>query len=200
MTEISIILFSLLATAFFAGTETAFVARLYHAGKGICEWWRHRPERILSTTLVGTNIAIVLASSVATERAIEIWGSIGEIYVTISLSIIALIFCEIIPKSAALRWSFRWTQIAAYPLVIFHWALIPVIAASTIFSRIITKIIEKLGPTDIPEPIEMMEVLQKPMHGLDEGRLLALILFLRFAGRRAMDIMLPLTKTVIVVH
>jgi len=196
MIDIIIILLCLVLTAFFAGTETAFVARLYRSGTGIVEWWRQRPERIIATTLVGTNLSIVIASSVATERAISLYGHWGELFVIIGMSLIALIFCEIIPKSAALRWSGTWTSLAGYPLLMFHWVLYLIIIVTSYFSRGITAIIEKISSDKSPAPAEMMEVLRKPMRGLDEGRLFALMVFLRFAGHRAMDIMIPSSKIV----
>ncbi len=194
MIDFVIILIGLLAAAFFSGTETAFIARLYRKSSGFAEWWRQRPERILSTTLVGTNLSIVIASAVATERAIMLFGAAGEIYITIVLSIIVLIFCETIPKSAALKWSEKWTKLSAFPLIIFHWILIIVIAITTAFSKTVTFILDKIGTEDYPQPVEMMEVIRKPFSGLDEGRLTALMVFLRFASRRIMDIMISSNK------
>ncbi|MCD6418642.1 DUF21 domain-containing protein [bacterium] len=194
MSDFLIILFGLFAAAFFSGTETAFISRLYRSESGLSEWWRRRPERILSTTLVGTNLAIVIASAVATERAVEWFGTAGELYITIILSVFILIFCETIPKSAALRWSERWTKLSAVPLAIFHWAAIAVIAITTTFSRIITAIFEKMGTPDYPQPMEMIEVIRKPFAGLDEGRVTILMVFLRFADRRVMDIMISSNK------
>lgn len=194
MIEIIIILFCLLCAGFFAGTETAFITRLYRVMSGIAEWWRQRPEKLLATTLIGTNLALIVASSLATEKAIEIWGTIGKIYTIITLSIISLIVCETLPKSAALRWSEKWTQIAALPLLIFRWILIVVIELTAGFSRLVTAILDKIGADEYPRPVEMMDALRKPVRGLDEGRLLALFVFLRFAERKIKDIMIPLGK------
>jgi len=195
MMNILIIFLGLLFTAFFAGTETAFVSRLYRKSSGLSEWWRQRPERLISTTLVGTNIAIVTATSIATEIAVENMGNFGEIYVTIGISIIALIFCETLPKSAGLRFSGKWTKAASPILWIFHIITFPVIAITTAFSRCVTLLLEKTGADDTPHPVELMELLRSPLKGLDTGRLLTILIFLRFAGRRLLDIMIPMTHT-----
>ena len=113
MISLGLIIIGLIFTAFFAGTETAFVSRLYKKSSGLVEWWQQRPEKLLATTLVGTNIAIVISASVATELAMEILGTYSELYITIGISIIALFFCEIIPKSLALEYSSMWTKKSA---------------------------------------------------------------------------------------
>ncbi len=194
ITEILIVFISLLFAAFFAGTETAFVTKLYRISSGPVEWWRRRPEAILTTTLLGTNIAIVTASSVATEIAVQNLGGFGELLVTIGLSVFALIFCETLPKSVALKRSEEWTRISAIPLLIFHFVMFVAIFAMTQFSKMITAVVERVGREDIPQPVEVMEVLRRPIRGLDEGRLVALLVFLRFAGRRVLDIMIPKNK------
>ncbi len=194
MTEIAIIVCGLVATAFFAGTETAFVARLYRPGRGPFEWWRQHPERIFATTLVGTNLSVILSSSVATEMAVEMWGTIGELYVTVILSIVVLIFCETLPKSVALKWNDLWSNLAAMPMTVFYGLFAIVIMLISAFARGVTKTIEKFSSPELPEPHELVEFLKKPMTGIDEGRLIALLVFLRFANRRVQDMMMPIGK------
>ncbi len=191
MTLLAIIL-GLALAAFFAGTETAFIARLYRKSSGLVEWWRRRPETLLATTLVGTNLAIVTATSLATEMAMKFWGANAEIYVTIIISIVGLIFCEVIPKSAALKYSATWTQKTAPILYFFHILLFPIVAVINVFSRGVTAALEKLGEETSPQPVELMEFLRRPLRGFDSGRLLTLLIFLRFAGKRVMDLMLPI--------
>ncbi len=192
--EILLIIAGLLGAAFFAGTETAFVSRLYRKTTGLAEWWRNHPEAMLATTLVGTNISIVVATAVATELATKTWGGLGGVYVTFGLSLVSLVLCEALPKSAALRWADAWTRAAAYVLFVLKWVMSPVIAATTAFSRAITSLLERIGAEEAPQPIELMEVLSKPIRGLDEGRLWALYIILRLAGRRVLDLMIPQGK------
>jgi CBS domain containing-hemolysin-like protein len=105
---IAILLAALLLTAFCSGSETAFsAASRIRAGVGRREG-KHRsgtvlrllesPELFLTTTLVGTNIGMVLASSVA----IAMTRPLGETWtepVTVGfMTIFILIFAEFIPK------------------------------------------------------------------------------------------------------
>ena len=73
--ELMIILGCLLGTAFFAGIETGVISinrmRLRHkveqgeASARIIERFLEHPDRLLGTTLVGTNLCMVVASILA---------------------------------------------------------------------------------------------------------------------------------------
>ena len=71
-----------------------------------------RPDRLLGTILVGNNVVNILAASIATVLAVDIWGEAGIAIATAGLTITVLIFGEITPKTlAALR-----PEAVAYPL------------------------------------------------------------------------------------
>lgn len=63
-----------------------------------------RPDRLLGTILVGNNVVNILAASIATVVATQIWGDAGIAVATVLLTMVLLIFGEITPKTfAALR-------------------------------------------------------------------------------------------------
>jgi len=87
-----------------------------------------RPDRLLGTILVGNNFVNILASSIATVLAMQLWGEAGIAIATIGLTIILLIFGEITPKTlAALR-----PEVIAYPvslpLILLQKVLYPLVA------------------------------------------------------------------------
>lgn len=87
-----------------------------------------RPDRLLGTILVGNNFVNILASSIATVLAMQLWGEAGIAIATIGLTIILLIFGEITPKTlAALR-----PEVIAYPvslpLLLLQKVLYPLVA------------------------------------------------------------------------
>jgi len=104
------ILFAVIASGFFAGIETGLLAadqlalfskKEKHVFYAITAYFLLiKPERLLSTTLIGTNIAVVTAAvllkSLLIEKGFPFWSSWAG---SLSLSIILLIFSEIIPKS-----------------------------------------------------------------------------------------------------
>jgi len=119
---VGLLVFLLLCSAFFSSSETGMLSlnryRLrHHAKEGhrgaqrASELLAH-PDRLLGTILVGNNFVNILASSIATVLAMQLWGEAGIAIATIGLTIILLIFGEITPKTlAALR-----PEIVAYPV------------------------------------------------------------------------------------
>ena len=103
------IIFSILLEAFFSGSETAFTSikfiKLVHLleRKDKAALQAHkilkRPDRLLATTLVGTNIAVVIASSFATKLAFQFNPVYASGIATAFMVPLILIFGEIVPKT-----------------------------------------------------------------------------------------------------
>lgn len=60
-----------------------------------------RPDRLIGLILIGNNLVNILASSIATVVAIELYGDAGIAIATIMLTVVILIFAEITPKTIA---------------------------------------------------------------------------------------------------
>lgn len=60
-----------------------------------------RFDELLTSILIGNNIANIFSSSLSTLIAIELWGQTGVAYATIATTVIVIIFGEILPKSYA---------------------------------------------------------------------------------------------------
>lgn len=134
-----------LMAAFFSGSETALISvnwiRLEHwldrgkAGARTLESFVTDPQRLLGTTLVGTNIAIIMTSSLAswwlTEK-LQGWrpGAVALIS-TVSVTLLMLLLGEILPKVVGRRHSDAITLKVVYPLRVFFWVFSPVIAVVT---------------------------------------------------------------------
>lgn len=130
-----LILFCTLSAAFFAGLETGLLAAdqltLYlKKEKGIyyaraADFLLLKPERLLGTTLIGTNISVVTAAIVVAstlrERGMESAAWIGSL----ALSLFLLIFTEIIPKSFFRRRADTIAVRLAPVLVVFHFIFLP---------------------------------------------------------------------------
>ena len=102
---------AVLVTALLSAAEMAFIAanrvRLRHlAETGDATAGRYleafrRPERMLSTAMMGVTIAHIAASSLATWALLPVSGGWTAFVVTISLVPVMLVFGEVIPKTAA---------------------------------------------------------------------------------------------------
>jgi CBS domain containing-hemolysin-like protein len=135
----------LVLAAFFSGSETALVSinwiRLEtwlekgRAGATALERFVTDPSRFLGTTLVGTNIAIVMTSSLASwklARAFPNWApSLVGVVSTGAVTVTLLVFGEIIPKIVGRRHSDAITLKVIHPLRVFYWIFSPVIWVAT---------------------------------------------------------------------
>ena len=144
---ILLIVLGFLMAAFFSGAETALVSinwiRLDHwleRGRGsakLLERFVADPHRMLGTTLVGTNIAVVMTSSVVSWKLSGILIPLGWSHVVVGLvSTLAvtpalLILGEIIPKVIGRRHSDVITLKVIHPLRFFYYVLSPVILLTT---------------------------------------------------------------------
>ncbi|MDQ6998980.1 MAG: CNNM domain-containing protein [Mariprofundus sp.] len=105
------LVFLLLLSAFFSGSETALtrarraLLRLRReqgdAGAEKAEALLDQPERMLSTILLGNNFVNIAASALATTLFISEYGEAGIIYATIAMTVVVLVFAEILPKTIA---------------------------------------------------------------------------------------------------
>jgi len=151
MTLVLILLVSCVACclvleSFFSGSETAIIsadrAQLRAAARRgdrrarLAESLLDEAESLLSTTLVGTNLAVVTGTSLATlvmAEAVRAWGmplSEGTL-TTLVMAPLILIFGEIVPKSLARANAHRITLRIAAPLRIAQRLMHPLVAAAS---------------------------------------------------------------------
>ena len=103
----------LLMSGFFSGSETALTAvsrtRMHALETGgsrraaLINRLRDRKERLLGALLLGNTMINVLASSLATAVLVEMFGQAGVVYATIGVTVMVLIFAEVLPKTYALH-------------------------------------------------------------------------------------------------
>ena len=85
-----------------------------------------RPEKLLSTILLGNNLVNTAAAALATALAISVWGAEqGILIATIGITIILLIFCETTPKTIATQHAERLSIIFARPVEVISWLFTP---------------------------------------------------------------------------
>ncbi len=125
-TTLGAIVFLLLLSAFFSGSETALTAAsrpLFHQlgrsgnerAKMVNRLRRNR-EQFLGSILIGNNLVNILASVLATRLLIEMAGEAGVIYATVVMTVLIVIFSEVLPKSYAIAHADRMA-LAVAPIV-----------------------------------------------------------------------------------
>lgn len=106
---------ALVVSAFFSAAEMAFIAanrgRLRHLAESghrtatrYLESFR-RPERVLSTAMMGVTLAHIVASSLATWALLPRWPNAAALVATAILTPVMLILGEVIPKAIAREWA-----------------------------------------------------------------------------------------------
>ena len=147
-----ILFICLFIAAFFSGTETAAVSTSkthlkYLAKRGdkkaiIVSNLFKKPDKFLRVVLIGTNVAVIIFSSVSSALAAHIWGNRGITISILLTTLIILIFCEIIPKTIAQNNPQNISLRAAYPMKTAYFIFYPVEVLfswiSNFFIRLIT--------------------------------------------------------------
>ena len=110
---LTIIFVLLLLSAFFSGSETALTAasrpymhQLEQTGDKratLVNKLQQDKVNLIGAILLGNNLVNILASALATSLLISIFGEAGVIYATIAMTLLVLIFSEILPKTYAIR-------------------------------------------------------------------------------------------------
>lgn len=60
-------------------------------------------DRLISSILLGNNAVNILASSLATSALIGLFGDVGVAYATVAMTVLVLIFGEVMPKTYAIN-------------------------------------------------------------------------------------------------
>ena len=110
---ISFIAFLLVLSGFFSGSETALTAasraRLHSKAREgsrkaqIVERMTENKERLIGALLLGNNLVNILASALATSVLIELFGDKGVVYATLVMTLIVVVFAEVLPKTWAIN-------------------------------------------------------------------------------------------------
>ena len=134
-----IVLVCLLLSAFFAGSETALTAssrasmmRLEKHGNrraGLVNRLLAQRERLLGALLFGNNAVNIAASALATDVLLTWFGHAGVVYATVVMTIIVVVFAEILPKTAAFNAPDRIALLVARPMNVIVKVLGPVLMA-----------------------------------------------------------------------
>jgi putative hemolysin len=97
------------------------------------------PNAYLSTILSVNTVAVIVASSATAVLVATYYRTVPEAVATIILALVVLIFCEIAPKSLALRFNERVALILARPVALVTSLLRPLVGGLTAFSRLLVR-------------------------------------------------------------
>ncbi len=210
LSTLFIILLFLVLKGFFSGSEIAMVnsdklklrhkAKMGSKGAQLTLKLFKKPDMILGTTLVGTNIATVTISTLGTLIFIELFGSSGDLISILVLTPILLIFGEIVPKSVFQQKADTLVIYLIYILRFFSYVFYPLIIIFSTVARFATKIV---GGGEAPQNmfitreeirvlLDLSESASDPST-IDRKRIRRII---RFADTTVGEAMIPLADVV----
>ena len=143
------ILVLLCMSAFFSGSETALTAaskgRLHGLAKegnkraALVNKIRDQKDRMIGALLLGNNLVNILASALATSVLIRLFGEAGVFYATLVMTLLVLIFAEVLPKTYALHFADRMAMAIAPVIRVVTIVLAPITEMITRIVRVVLK-------------------------------------------------------------
>jgi len=155
--SILIIAFCILMHAFFAGSEMGFVSvnrlRLRHLVDSgnksaiLISSLLEKPEKLFGTILVGTNISVIVATTIFTLLVRQYLVSTERLIPIIATAImfpLFMIFGEIIPKTISRKHAARLVPLFVRPLKAIYWILMPVVFSATRISNLAALVLNRI--------------------------------------------------------
>jgi len=196
MLIIFVFILLLILSAFFSGVETAYFNLKLHRDD-IPDKLRKllsHPKRLLVSILTGNTIINVAIGSFATLLTSNLIGSDPSIILVqvAVISILIIIFGEIIPKTLAIRHSKVFANITYYPLRFFIVLLLPLSLILNFINKLFLKLIPiEEKPFDTEEELEILAELGEEGGGLDEEESDMIKSIIKFDDKAVREIMTP---------
>ncbi|HEY91087.1 MAG TPA: HlyC/CorC family transporter [Dehalococcoidia bacterium] len=206
---LALLIVFLLFSAFFSSSETAYISlqklRLEYlvdakvGGAARVARLLRRPERLLSTVLLGNTFVNTAATALATTLAINIWPNHGVLISTVGLTIILLIFCETTPKTFAALHTERLALTFGRPLEMVAWLFTPFVV---VLSWIASRFSKLVGVKPVPgslvsdDEIRTMISLGQRQGEMEDAEAELLDKVFEFGDRPVREVMVPRPEVV----
>lgn len=169
---IVVVILLLMASAFFSGSETALTAASEARMRSLAkrgeqkaravEKLLQRKDKLISSLLIGNNLVNVVATSIATSLAIALLGESGVVVASLVMTVILVIFAEVMPKTYAVNNADRMAlgvskivQVIVFILTPLSWGL----------ERIVQPVTKKNGDDEDDREEELRGMIQ--LHGAE---------------------------------
>ena len=197
----------LIVEGFFSGAEIAVVgadrlkirrdAEAGHRSARLLQRFLAAPPRLLATTLVGTQLAVVTSTITVTLALHDAHPGLAELYTLAALTPTLVVFGEIMPKSLAQQHADRLAPRVIYPLWLASRLFAPLVAVLTRFSAWVSRRfgLEEPGKMVTREELELV-LRGKPgrQSEITEGERRMIARIFDFGDLTASDVMVPLSS------
>ena len=142
-------------SGFFSGSETAITAasqaRLHaHARNGDKRAKRvgillENRERLIGSLLLGNNLVNILASALLARLMLSLFGEIGVVYATLVMTVLVLIFAEVLPKTYAILHPDKVAMSVGFIVQCLVWVCTPFVRFIQVLVQGILKLLGNRG-------------------------------------------------------
>ena len=151
-----------------------------------------RTDRLLGVILIGNNFTHTLATAIATVIAIRVWDDSAVLAVTVLMTIIMIIFAEVMPKTIAAIKPESIAFPASYVLKPLSKILSPLVTLVSLISNNITKLLGVNAEEPIKDELsseELKTILQSS--GVPDRQLQMLVSIFDMDHLSVNDVMIP---------
>jgi len=162
----------LVAEGFFSGSEIGIVSadqmKLRHKaatgsrGAALALSMLKNPEWLLSTTLVGTNIAVVTNTTLATALVIQLFGEQASWLAIVIAAPLIWVFGEIVPKSVFQQRADVITPIVIFPLKAASYLFWPILVIFSFLTRWLANLFGGSGDNPFTLREQIITMLDMP--------------------------------------
>ncbi len=177
--QLLVLLILLILSGFFSSSETALfsisrvkarhLAKSQRATDKLIHKMKEDPHRLLTTILIGNNLVNIASASYATALAIIVFPNRAVGIATIIMTILILIFGEIVPKSVATRNNLLLARLVIYPIYWLSLMLYPAVLLLDFIPKLTGKIKKTPSVTEA-ELITFVEVVEEEGEIKEEER------------------------------
>jgi len=200
--EISVLFICMLGSAFFSGSEAVLMSLGLDRARQLMDeggskskamhFMIERPNELLATILVGNNIVNILAASLTTSIATRVFQSDAVGISTGIVTIMILIFGEVIPKTFARSQAENLSVFIIYVLRMKYYVLYPIIRTMVfIIETVLGENAELTGRFITKNDIEYMINKAEQDKTMDSKQIDLLTSILEFPTIKVKDIMIP---------
>lgn len=200
-----LLVISLVLAAFAAASETALTSVSRLRMRSLAEEGNRRaevvvklhnqPNAYLSTILSVNTVAVIVSSTTATLIIANTYHNFPEAAGTAILSAFVLVFCEIAPKSLALRFNERLALILGRPVAALTSVLRPLVGGLTLLSNSLLRAATRgkgvVGPFVTEEELKLMLHLGQQQGVVEYGEQEMIHGILEMTDKTVREVMVP---------
>ncbi|CAA7616118.1 putative Mg2+ and Co2+ transporter CorB [Candidatus Terasakiella magnetica] len=155
-------------SAFFAGTETALTAVSRPVMQQLEQEGSVRAQRVnrlvdsrhslIGALLIGNSLTHTLSSSLATGVLVGLFGDAGIAYASAAMTVIIVVFGEVLPKTYAIYHANRVALFFSFPVTVVVFVLTPFVRSTEFVVRMLFRLFGASYASQVTLETSMMEL------------------------------------------